>query len=71
MWLGLTRHWSGRWVWEDDSEPVYTNWLQTPAHGVRSLCAAIDGRRGGWVTRECMETQLPFYCEAVPGESPC
>ena len=67
MRLGLVRSRSGRWLWEDGTEPRYTNWLQAPPPpDRRPLCAVIDGRRGGWAVQDCDNT-VPSYCEAVPG----
>ncbi|KAF0307817.1 Macrophage mannose receptor 1 [Amphibalanus amphitrite] len=65
MRLGLVRSRSGRWLWEDGSEPRYTNWLQPPPPpDQRPLCAVTDGRRGGWAVQDCDNT-VPAYCEAV------
>ena len=80
MWIGLNdQKKEGTWVWQDGTEPTYTNWIQ----GVMGLGADPNGKRaencggkanyvganGKWADDKC--SQMKKYACRMEAEESC
>ena len=66
-WIGATDvATEGTWVWQDNSQVVYTNWNRCPAPSddTAKNCAALQkDENGRWSHNDCEQTKHGVVCE--------